>query len=125
MASILEILLRAKGGEQVKGELGKVKKSTDQTSKAFAALGAMLSVGLLAKGIKSSLAAYKVQELAVTKLNAALRAQNVFTEELSASLQKQASDLQAITIFGDEAILTGQAFAMSMGISSDTIQKIT
>lgn len=125
MASILEILLKAKGGEQVKTEMGKADKAAKQSSKTFAALGAMLSVGILAKGIKDSIAAYKVQELAVTKLNSALKAQGVFTEDLSQKLQDQASALQEVTIFGDEAILSAQAFGMSMGMNSDTVSKIT
>lgn len=125
MASILEILLRAKGGEQVKSEMGKANKAAQQSSKIFSALGAMLSVGILAKGIKDSIAAYKIQELAVTKLNSALRAQGIMSEEVSKKFQTQASALQGLTIFGDEAILQGQAFAMSMGVQADTVEKIT
>jgi len=125
MASILEILLRAKGGDSTKGELKKVNKEASESTKIFAALGSMLSVGILAKGIKDSIAAYKVQELAVTKLNSALKAQGVFTEALSKKLQEEASALQQVTIFGDEAILASQAFAMSMGLSADTVSKVT
>lgn len=125
MPSIVEILLRAKGGDQVKNEMGKANKAAKESNKIFSALGAMLSVGLLAKGISSSIKAYGVQELAVTKLNAALKAQQVFTTDLSKDFQDQASALQQLTIFGDEAILAGQAFAMSMGVTAETVQKIT
>ena len=85
----------------------------------------MLSIGIFAKGISSSIKAYGVQELAVTKLNASLRAQNIFTQELSKSMQDEASALQQVTIFGDEAILQGQAFAMSMGVTASTIREVT
>lgn len=125
MANIVEILLRAIGGDQVSNELGKTKKSTDELSKAFEKLRSYLTVGFLIKGIKDSLQAFSEQEVAVTKLNASLRLQGIYTRELSESFLKQASDLQDLTGFNDEAITSGQALAMSMGVTASTIQKIT
>ena len=125
MASVLDILLRAKGGDAAGAEIGKVNKSASESTKIFNALGSMLSVGILAKGLKDSIAAYGVQQEAVTKLNSALRTQGIYSETLSKKLQDQASSLQSITTFGDEAIISNQAFAMSMGLSADTVSKIT
>lgn len=125
MANILEILLKSSGGEQTKGELGKVSKSTGELDAAFRKLGTYLSVAFVGKIIKDSIDAFGKQAEAVTKLNAVLKAQNQYTEDVSKKLQEQASALQAVTIFGDEATIAGQAFAISMGITADTVEKIT
>ncbi len=125
MANVLEILLRAKGGDQVKTEMGKANKATSQANELFKKLGTILTVGALVKGFSDSIKAFEQQELAVTKLNAALKTQNAFSEESSKAFQDQASSLQAVTTFGDEAILTAQALALNMGVQADTVQKIT
>lgn len=125
MSNILEILLRAKGADQVKSETGKANKSTSETSELFSKLGKMLTVGVVAKGFSDIIKAYAAQEVATTKLNAALKAQGVYSENLSKRLQDQASALQSVTTFGDEAITQGQAFALSLGMTADVVEKIT
>jgi len=125
MANTLDILLKAKGGDQAKSEMGKVNKSASETTQVFKTLGTMLTVGIVAKGFSDLIKAYTIQETAITKLNASLKAQGVFSEGLSKRLQDQASALQQVTTFGDEAILSGQAFAMSMGVSVDLVEKMT
>lgn len=125
MANVLEILLKAKGGEQVKQELGKTNKAANKTKEIMTALGGILSVGIMAKGFSDALKAYEVQEVAVTKLNAALKTQGDFTEENSKALQDQASALQAVTTFGDEAIISAQALLLNYKLTKEEVQAAT
>lgn len=121
MPNVLEILIRGKGGDQASREMKKVSSSAQATSKIFTSLGALLTVGLFAKGIQSSIRAYAVQEKAVTKLNAALRSQNDFTEANSKALRDQASALQRVTTFGDEATISAQALLLSYGLTKNQV----
>lgn len=122
MGNLLEILMRAKGGDQVKREMKKASGSAEATSKIFLKLGALLSVGLFAKGISSAIRAYGVQEKAVTKLNAALRIQNDFTIANSKALRDQASALQKVTTFGDEAIIASQALLLTYKLTKEEVR---
>jgi hypothetical protein len=122
MANVLEILLRGKGGDQVKAELGKTNTAVNKTKELMKTLGGIMSVGILAKGFADALKAYEVQELAVTKLNAALKAQGIFTDEASKALQDQASALQQVTTFGDEAIISAQALLLNYGLQKKEVE---
>ena len=72
---------------------------------AVAAVGFGVVVGAVGKAV----AAYRVQELAVNELNQALKTQGIYTKELSQEYQDNASALQNMTTFGDEAIIASQA----------------
>lgn len=61
--------------------------------------------------------AASIQEDAINALNTQLRISGDLTAETSNELQKFASELQATTKFGDEAILSQLAFAQAMGAS--------
>lgn len=61
----------------------------------------------------------QVQEDAVNSLNASLAQIGEFSEETSQDLQNYAAQLQSVTRFGDEAIISQLAFAQSMGASAE------
>ena len=65
--------------------------------------------GVAALAIKN----YKEQELAVNKLNQALVNQGIYTRQTSEAYQKFATDLQRVTTYGDEQIITAQATLQS------------
>lgn len=65
--------------------------------------------------ITDGVAAAKVQEDAINKLNQALAQSGEFSKEASDELQEYASSLQSVTKFGDEAILETQALIQSLG----------
>lgn len=125
MSNVLEIILKAAGGDQVKGELGKVSGSTSDLDKVFRKLGDYLTVGALVTGIKASIKEFENQERASIKLNSALKNQGVTSQEVGIAFQKQASELMNLTEFIDDAITSAQAYALSMGVSADTVKKIT
>lgn len=93
-----------KAGEEAAGSIENLKKTAESATK-LAAIGFGLVTAALVKGI----AAYKEQEQAVNQLNQSLVKQGIFTRELSKDYQKQASELQKLTTFGDEAIINAQA----------------
>lgn len=88
-------------------------------------------LGAMASGLKSIvglggefISSAQVQEDAVNDLNAALIRNGEYTEETSRDMQKFASELQNVTKFGDEAILSQLAFAQSMGATAGQSKEI-
>jgi hypothetical protein len=60
-------------------------------------------------GITGAVAAQRVQEQAINSLNQSLKQQGIFTKALSKEYQDNASALQEVTTFGDEAIIQAQS----------------
>lgn len=100
------------GGDstQAKKALKEVGEESAKLSSAIslAAAAAAAAFAAFTAVVVKGIAAYREQELAVNSLNQALASQGIFSKELSTQYQKQASELQKLTIFGDEAILQAQ-----------------
>lgn len=62
---------------------------------------------------KKVVAAFIVQETAVTKLETVLKSTGGVAELTSKQLQELAAELQSVTIFGDEAIITAQSLLLT------------
>lgn len=82
---------------------------------ALAGVAAGLAV---ARGLKASIDAAKVQEDAVNSLNVALKVTGRFTQQASQDFQEYASSIQRATKFGDEAILQSAALIQQLGNTS-------
>ena len=95
--------------KSLSGSLGGLAKS------AALAGGAFLGAGALVSGLKAATAAAAEQELAEKKLRFAAGG-------LTNELIKQAQALQKNTIFGDEAIISQQAYLASLGLTGDQIK---
>ena len=106
------------------------KKSLSGATQAFATFAGVVGAQIFTKAIGTAFDASKklfnlfivdgikaaqVQEDAINQLNTALKASGIFTDEVSQSLQNYASELQATTKFGDEAILQTQGLIQSLG----------
>ena len=100
-----------KGTEKATQNLGGV------ATKIAGIAGAYLSAQGLVSGIQASLDAYGKQELAEKKLSTALG----FTSQ---KLLNQASALQQVSIFGDEATIAQMAFLASIGMTEDRIRTV-
>lgn len=91
--------------------VNEIKKSTKSLEDSLKSVGVQAGVafagftGLIYKSIQ----AYGEQEKAVNTLNQALKTQGIFSEQLSKQYQDQASQLQSLTTYGDEAIVAAQA----------------
>ncbi len=106
-----------RAGEALKTTLGFI-------TKVMAVVGAAMTLGVVALAKFASAA--EVQRLAVNKLELGLKNIGKFTPEASAEMQKFASSLQAVTIVGDEAILTGAALLTTLGgLSGEGLKKAT
>lgn len=122
---------------QVSTKLGDINKTSAQSAEgigklnaftggiARAAGGAVLAVGALAGGIAalgvglaSSVQAYDESIQAQRQLEVALGG-------TSRALLDQASALQKTTGFADEAIVKGQAYAASLGLTESQIKELT
>ena len=87
------------------------------TKKAIGVAGAYFGSRALLDGINASVDAFAQQELAEKKLEQALG-------RTSQALLDQASAMQTVTTFGDEAIIAQQAFLASIGMTEDQISDI-
>ena len=65
------------------------------------------------------------QEDAVKSLDAALAGLGPAADTVSESLQRQASALQDVTRYGDEAIIQAQAYLATLGVQADQIPQAT
>ena len=114
----LNIKVRAEGAKKAKQDLKGVESGIAKMGKAAAKAGA---VYFAAKGLISGMS--KIielageQELAERKLSIALGRR-------SQGLLDQASALQQVSTFGDEAIISQQAFLASLEFSEEQIKKI-
>lgn len=107
------LLVRIK--EMGSAALSKVGAMIDSVAdKAKWAAAAVVGFGALA--VKN----FMEQEAAVNELNAAMVNAGIYTAELSKKYQDQASALQNLTTFGDEAILSAQA-ALQMQIGQTEV----
>lgn len=104
-------------GTKARSELSKTKQSTEKFSSgvgkslkkialmAGAAGGAYIAMKKLGDFMKSSLQAYKNQEIAETKLNAALEATGRYSETAEEMLHNFAAEMQEATGIGDDLII--------------------
>lgn len=111
----------AESGENAGQSFG---KNFGKFALAAGAAGAALLVikkaaDAVASAFSGSIAASIQQEDALNALNASLANIGEFTQETSKDLQNFASQLQATTRFGDEAVLSQLAFAQAMGATAE------
>jgi hypothetical protein len=102
------------------------QKSVSSISKAFDGLKtvAIAAAGVFAgraviNGINAVIDAASRQQDAVNNLNTALKVAGDFSEEASRDFQDFASSIQAVTKFGDEAVLEQVALAKAFGATNE------
>jgi len=119
-----------RGIDTTTDKASKGAKKMDMAFASFAgnlAAGAALKgLGLITDGVKAMVSqigtltdAASVQEDAINDLNNALVRGGEFSKKTSLEMQKFASELQQVSKFGDEAILSQMAFAQSMGATGE------
>ena len=103
--------------------LGKIKQGFSFLKSHIVAVGAALAAigGTIYKSIK----AWGIQQEAVAKLNTALSNVPGTTAGASERLQELAANLQKVTTFGDETIISMQALLANFGLNEDAIKKLT
>ena len=111
---------------EFKSKLQALPGTADSAFKKIAGLAATyLTLRGVSQFAASSLAAFQVQERAVTSLNSALQVSGELVEAHSNRLQKLASDLQTVTQYGDEGTIAAMAMGLNMGISADQMEDAT
>ena len=116
--SIYEIIAKAVGFKQSENQVKGLNNALGGLAKkAIGVAGAYFGSRALLDGINASVDAFAQQELAEKKLEQALG-------RTSQALLDQASAMQTVTTFGDEAIIAQQAFLASIGMTEDQIKDI-
>lgn len=115
-----------KTGAQVKQRIGGGFSIVEGaiTSLKGAFLGLAAAIGS-AQFLKSTIEAAIKQEEAINHLNTALRLTGNYTEQTSLNLQQFASDIQAVTIVGDEAAVELLALALNFTTSAEQAKLLT
>jgi len=116
MAEKKEAKLKISLEDNVSDALKKMKLSTLALTSAVAGLGAFLI---------DSLKSFMDSDKVVVKLNASLKAQGIYTEQLSKEMQKFAGELQKQTIFSDEAIISSQNLLTTFGLAGRQMKEAT
>ena len=106
-------------------KLGIVSDSTSNLNNVCT--GAMMNIGAQISNLAlkfpnlatAAIQAFGQQEMAVQKLAAAIRSQGGDVSEVLPIMQQFASEMQAITTYGDEQVLAMQSVATAMGVSAD------
>jgi hypothetical protein len=81
--------------------------------------------GTLQQNFGESIKAYQEQEVALVKLNTALKQSGQFTKENSDILVEYAAELQATTIYGDEVTESSMAMLLAMGLTVEQTKEAT
>jgi hypothetical protein len=102
-----------------RGSVQRLKEGFKKAAIAAAAIGAAI-VAFVAKSVQ----AFRVQELAVNRLNNAMINAGDFTLEASKDMQKFASSLQDVSTFGDEVIIGQLAIAKTFGTTNEEAKKL-
>jgi len=115
--SSAEIAITAK--DKTKPGLSSAKKGVGGLTKAVKSYGAEIGAAVAAvygaiKIVNNLTDAYKIQEAAIAKVEAALKATGTYTPTLSNNLQELASQLQSVTTYGDESTLEMTALLQSL-----------
>lgn len=109
------------------GDIDDLKKSLGDAEKGFKSLSK--NAGLAFAGFTASslgfVNAAREQEEAINQMNQALKNSGNFSESASRDLQKYASSLQEVSLFGDETIIKAQAMIASFGFQGDTLKGLT
>jgi len=114
----VNIKVTTEGATKAKQEIGGLSGSINKMGKAVGiATTAYFGARGLISGLSSVITLAAEQELAEKKLSTALG-------KTSTELLKQASALQKVTTFGDEAIISQQAFLASLNFSEERIKEI-
>lgn len=128
----VEAVFKAK--DQASATIGKVDSRFKRLTKTIkssalaqvAALGGVVvALRSLTRFISSSIAKANEQEIAVNQLNAALSSLGASAAGVSKRLQEQASALQSMTTFGDEAIIGVQTMIASFVKNEEQIKAAT
>lgn len=91
--------------------------ASNVAGKAFTAV--TRAFGGVINVFQDGIQAAQVQEDAINNLNSQLRRTGEFSEELSQDFQNFASELQQVTRFGDELILSQLSLAKAFGLSNE------
>lgn len=132
MASDLELYLGIDTSEFDKGlkaaEAGAIKAGESISSNFSGSI--LAGVGIASAALAGLFSSREIidaalkQESAVNSLNAALRNSGNYSDQASRELQKFASSIQKVTVYGDEAVLEQLAFAQAMGATVEQSKEI-
>ena len=106
-----------------KQEVDGAVSSTEGFYMELGAMGARLSTHL-PSAIAKTIQAFGEEEVAIQKLSAAIHSNGGNVSEVLPIMQQFASDMQRITGFADDQILSMQGVATSMGVSSDKMDTV-
>lgn len=112
------------GLENAKEKTKKFKDEVDGTKNSITGfhmeLGAMAArmVTHLPSAVTATIQAFGQQEMVLQKLSAAVRTNGGNVSEVLPIMQQFASDIQAITTYGDEQVHSMMAMATSMGVNA-------
>lgn len=105
------------GRQEVNGLTTAISQGFNNAREIFQ--GVRETFSILNQAFGSLVRSYNEQELNETKLQTALRQTGNYTEDVFNGFKSYASELQSVTLFGDEAYLSVFGLLQAMGLSVD------
>lgn len=124
---ILQVILEAK--DKASKAINKFHRTLNETKLGLdklkkAALGLGLSFGGLVYSAKKAIEAYATQEKAIARLSAGLKNVKDMTDRNVQSLVKYANELQRVTTFGDEQIISAMGMLSTFQLNEQQIREL-
>lgn len=121
-----DVIIRGK--DQSKQAVSSAKQNIGLLTKVVKSYFAEIMVGVMAAKklfdiIKDLTKAYGIQEDAIVEMNNALQNTGIYTPQLSKELQTLATELQAVTRYGDEVTISAIGMLQSIGKMDEEMLK--
>lgn len=115
---------------RIEADTKNADKGIQSVTSSFASMASGVLAGAAAfaaftKGIKAAISVAIIQQQAIAQLDNQLRSLGPAADEVSAALQRQASQLQAVSTFGDETIIKSQAIIAQFTKEQSQVEALT
>lgn len=129
MAKISEIYteISVKGMAGFKSSMATVKKLSRAAGRSIEVVAKAGKIGFAALGVSAAFAvkAASDQEKAEKQLEAAIKATGHSIDEYGQKLKNAAGEIQALSTFGDEALMPIMSLGLNMGVGAEQIERVT
>jgi hypothetical protein len=125
MASQVDILIRAIGGEAAANVIGQVRTALGSIQTAWNGVAGALAAAGVTAALREMWTAAEESRVAQFQLRAALEASGQASREAAAALMDQANALQGLTGTSDEAVMSVQRVLLAMGATADQVAQLT
>ncbi len=117
--------MRVVGGAAAKAQIDSVNRSVESMRKVWGAITGVVAGAGVTTAIRTMLQAAEDSRVATYQLDQAVRLIEGSSSSAAAALARQASELQSLTGVADETAMAAQRMLLSLGATTDQVEKLT